>query len=210
MRPELLLILLLVGCAPEGQGTDTGNAFRADLLVGGAGLAISEARDVQAVTLARMNIDEIELKPCSSGEEDELEYPGPFVVDLRDPQPLPEIELAYDTVCELEFYVEPSPAEGDPVDGLSLALEGRSNTGRAFTLDSTQAWEFEIEEELTLQEALNRFVVLFDVDAWFEGLDPDEGVLTGDTVVIDANSNADLLALFDANVANSASVELED
>ena len=210
MRPEFLLTLLLVGCVGDGQGTDTGNAFRADLVVGGAGLAISEARDVQAVTVARMNIDQLELKPCSAGEEDELEYPGPFAVDLRDPQPLPEIELAYEAVCELEFYVEPSPADGDPVDGLSLYLEGRSSSGQAFVLTSIQPWEFEIEEELTLQEALNRFRVLFDVDAWFDGLDPDDGVLSGDTVFIDESSNADLLAIFEANVVDTASVELED
>jgi hypothetical protein len=211
MRPEPLLIVLLAGCLPDGgQGTDTGNALRADLVVGGEGLAISQARDVQAVTYARMHIDTIELKPCVATELDELEYPGPFVVDLRDPQPLPEITLAYDTVCELELHVEPNPAEGDPIDGLSLYLEGRTNTGAPFTLASEQAWEYEIEEEIPLQDTLNRFRVLFDVDRWFAGIDPDDGVLTGDTVVIDGDSNPDLLAAFEANVADSPRVELDD
>ncbi len=212
MRPESLLsLVLLCGCLPDGgQGTDTGNALRADLIVGGEGLAISQARDVQAVTAAHMNINGLEIKPCDAGEEDELEYPGPFAVDLRDPQPLPEITLAYDLVCELEFHVEPNPADGEPVDGLTLYLEGRTNTGQPFAVSSGAQWEFEIEEELSLQDALNRFRVLFDVDLWFDGIDPDDGDLTVDTVLIDADHNADLLAVFEANVAESARMELED
>jgi hypothetical protein len=207
----LLSLLLLSGCvATDGQGTDTGNALRADMVIGGEGLAISEARDVQAVTVARMNIRELELSPCTSDEADELEYPGPFAVDLRDPQPLVEVELAYETVCELEFYIEPSGIPDDPLDGVALYLEGRSQTGQSFVLASDGGWEFEIEEELPLQDALNRFLLLFDVDAWFADVDPDAGVPTGDTVFIDADNNTDLLELFEANIANTARFELED
>ena len=211
LEPLLILPLLLAGCALDpGQGTDTGNALRADLVVGGEGLAISQARDVEAILVARMNIHTIELKPCDLSDDDELEYDGPFAVDLRDPQPLQEIELAYDAVCELEFEIEPGLAEGDPVDGLSLYLEGRSASGQAFSLASTAAWEVEIEEQLTLHEALNRFRILFDTDRWFDGLDPDTGTLDGDTVVIDALNNADLLAVFEQNVADTARMELDD
>lgn len=205
MKLFLALTLLLTACAPEGQGTQTGNALRADLVIGGEGLAITEARDVEIVSLAQMNVGEVEFSPCTNNEEDELEYPGPYAVDLRDPQPLPEVTLAYDVVCEYEFYIEPD------ADGTTLYLEGDSLTGQPWTLTSAGSWEYEIEEETTLVDALNRFFVLFDVDAWFDGVDPDDGVANAEgTVVIDGESNTDLLELFEANLADSARLEVED
>jgi hypothetical protein len=214
-RTIALLLALVWGCGPGGgQGTDSGNALTASLTVTADGAAVG-GRDVASISVALMTLQEAEFEGCE-GEDAEIDYPGPDPIDLLANQGLGEIELSFETVCELEFAIGPGPADfaAEPrLAGTTLYVEGTTNTGASFVLSSAGEWEFEAEEQMTLTEALNTFVLLFDTDVWFDGLDPDDGVAGADgTIVIDADTNADLLAIFEANVIDSASLagEVED
>ncbi len=201
------LALLLLGPAcgdPGGGGTDSGNALTAQLAVQAEGASVG-ARDVSGVTQAWMNLAELEFAPCVGGEDAEVDYEGAYEIDLLGDGALPEVELSFDTVCELEFEAEPGPPDGDSVlSGITVYVEGTTLGGLDFVVASDASWEFEVEEELPLADALNRFALLFDVDRWFDGVDPDAGVVEGGTVFIDDANNADLLSLIEANIADSA------
>ncbi len=207
---RLLPLLLLAACNPNGgQGTDIGNAMQ--LSVAAEGQVISEARDVAQISEAWMNVSKFEFAACGAGEEVETYFEGPFDVDLLANQSLGEVDLAFDTICELEFYTEPAPADSPPLSsGVSIYLEARSALGNDVIVNSAFDDEFEVEEELTLQQALNRLTVLFDVDLWFDGIDPDSGVIDGGTILIDSDNNADLLQDFEDNVRASARMTEDD
>jgi|GEM_PF-5323603 len=202
----MLLALPLVACDPNGgQGTDSGNALTASLTVSADGAAIG-GRDVANITTAWMTLEKGEFEGCD-GDDEEVDYEGPLAVDLLSDQVLGEIELSFTTVCELEFYISAAPDDFDPVlAGRTLYVEGTTNGGVPFELSSERTWEFEVEEELTLAEALNRFTLLFDTDLWFRSLDPDDGELTDGTVVIDEQNNPGLLFVFEDNVEDSANL----
>ncbi len=207
---RLLPLLFLVACNPNGgQGTDIGNAMQ--LSVAAEGQVLSEARDVAQISEAWMNVSKFEIAACSAGEEVETYFEGPFTVDLLADQSLGEVDVSFDTICELEFYAEPASVASDPIgSGVSIYLEARSPLGNDVIVNSAFDDEFEVEEELTLQQALNRLTVLFDVDLWFDGVDPDSGVIDGGTIFIDADNNADLLQDFEDNVRASARLTEDD
>lgn len=203
--PLLALLLLGPGCGdPGGAGTDSGNALTAQLAIAAEGDAVS-ARGVATVSGAWMNLAELEFAPCDGGADVEIDYEGAFAVDILEGTPLPVVELSFDTVCELEFEAEPAPTDGDSeLSGLTVYIEGTTLAGRDLMVASAASWEFEIEEEVPLAEALNRFSLLFDVDRWFDGVEPDDGTVEGGVVFIDGVRNSDLLLLIEANIAESA------
>ena len=207
---RLLPLLLLAACTPEGgQGTDIGNALQ--LVVAAEGLTIAEARDVSEITEAWMNVRQFELASCAGGTEIETYFEGPFSVDLLANEPLGEVELAFDTICEAEFYLDRAPVDSPPlVEDTSLYLEARSPLGNDVVVSSRRTEEFEVEEELTLQQALTQLSVLFDVDSWFEGVDVDSGDIDGGTIFIDDDRNPDLLDAFEENVRASARMTDDD
>jgi len=205
------LPLLLAACGPGGGlGTDSGNAFTAQLSVGSEGLLAAGARDVASVTGAWGALHELEFKPCDGQSDVEVDYEGEHLVDLLGGETLGEVELDFDVVCELEFELEiGEEGEAHPVDGFTLRLDGVTSAGADFSIRSVAEWKFEVEEELPLQDALNRLTLLFDLDQWLEGLDPDLGTPTGDLIVVDSTTNPDLLDVFEDNVGQSARLDTD-
>lgn len=200
----LTSFLLITGCPtdPGGGGTDSGNAFRAALTVQGEGDAITTARGVAEITLATLVLDTIEFQGCGEGEDDEIDYEGPFDVDLLTGLELPEIDLGVTAICGLELETE------EP-DGFTVVVEGTSTAGVPFRVETDFEFEVEVEGDEDLTESLNTFVLLFDVDAWFANADPDTGVVDNGEILISSTSNADLLATFEADLVTSARLALE-
>lgn len=204
-------LLLMTSCVvdPGGGGTDSGNAFRAGLTVSGEGSAISGARGVQEITVARLILDKVEFEKCadSQGEDDEIDYEGPFDVNLLTGLDLGEIELGIDAICGLELETEDT-GTGD-MTGLTVLVEGLTTAGVPFRVETAMEFEVEVEGEEPLGDALNAFVLLFDVDLWFATSDPDTGDVVGGEIMISEASNPDLLAAFEADFVTSARLALE-
>ncbi len=201
-----LLPLLLVGCDPGGQGTDSGNAFQAALTVAGEGALVTGARDVASITSAELYLTEVELKPCADGGEDEeIDYEGEYTADLLGGTSLGAVDLGIDSVCSVE-------TEADPPSGPTIRIEGTSTGGSPFLIQSEETWEWEIESEVALQQdVLNQLFLLFDLDQWLDGVDPDLGTPGGDGVIlIDHDNNSDLLDAFEENVELTGSLEEDD
>jgi len=206
LGPLVLCSLLLVtACEPPGGGgTDSGNAFRAALTVQGEGDAITSARGVAEITLASLVLEKIEFKKCadSEGEDDEIDYEGPFDVDLLTGLTLGEIDLGFDAICGLELETEDHT-------GFTVVVEGTTTAGVPFRVENEFEFEVEVEGEEDLTESLNAFVLLFDVDAWFANADPDTGTVDNGEILISATSNADLLSTFQSDFVTSARLALE-
>ena len=202
----LSALSLLAACAPAGgAGTDSGNALTAELTILGEGDLLSGAREVTSIQGAWIAASELEFRPCQEGGEDvETDYAGNFVIDLAAGETLGTTELDFDTVCRLEFELERADAPGEPMDGLSLRVDGTTAGGLPFSVQSERRWEFEILEELPLQEAMNRLDLLFDANRWFDDIDPDLGEVTEGTVLIDGAHNAELLDVFEDALEASA------
>ncbi len=211
--PLLVLgsLLLMTSCVPDpgGGGTDSGNAFRAGLTVSGEGSTISGARGVQEVTSAHLLLEKIEFKTCADaqGDDDEIDYEGPFDVDLLAGLQLSEIELGIDAICGLELETEVT-GTGD-LAGLTVLVEGISTAGVPFRVQSAMEFEVEVEGDEVLGDALNAFALLFDVDLWFADADPDLGTVVGGEILISDTSNPTLLAAFEADLLTSARLALE-
>ena len=213
--PAIVLgsLLLMTSCItdPGGGGTDSGNAFRASLTVSGEGNAISTpARAVEEVTLARLILDKVEFEKCadSEGEDDEIDYEGPFDVDLLTGLALGEIDLGFDAICGVELETEDVLGTGD-MEGLTVLVEGTSTAGVPFRVESDMEFEVEVEGDEPLGDALNSFVLLFDVDIWFANTDPDLGDIVGGEILISSTSNPTLLATFEEDLGTSARLALE-
>ncbi len=205
-------LFLMTSCVtdPGGGGTDSGNAFRASLTVSGEGNAIStSARGVEEVSLARLVLDKIEFEKCanSEGEDDEIDYEGPFDVDLLTGLTLGEIDLGIDAICGVELETE-DVGTGD-MAGLTVLVEGMSTAGVPFRVETDMEFEVEVEGDEPLGEALNSFVLLFDVDIWFANTDPDLGDIVGGEILISSTSNPTLLPTFEADLLTSARLALE-
>ena len=198
--------LLLLGCDPGGQGTDSGNAFQAALTVAGEGALITPAREVATLERAELYLTEVEFYPCAGGGEDnEIDYQGEYTADLLLGTDLGSVDLGIDSVCTVE-------TEAEPPTGPTIRIEGTSTGGSDFVIESVEEWEWEIESEVALQQdVLNQLFLLFDLDQWLDGVDPDLGTPGGDgVIVIDANNNTDILDAFEANVALTGSLEEDD
>ena len=209
MRPDprLLLALFLPACAPPGgEGTDSGNAFQAALTVAGEGdLVGTTARGVDSLTSAELLLNEVNFYSCDApGEAGEVEYEGDYTSDLLAGTDLGTIELDVDSVCGVEVEAERSP---------TIVIEGTTTNGADFVVISDRNWEWEIEGTVPLQpgDVLNRIQLLFDLDAWLDGVDPDTGVPGGDGVIeISDDANDDLLDLFEDNVSATGRLEGDD
>lgn len=195
---------LLLGCAPGASGTDSGNAATAGLLVTGEGQALTAARETGPVSAAWMTVGELEFKSCGDEEDDELDFEGPFEVDLRTGLDLGTTELGFDRVCELELGI------GDE-DGPGVAVEvsGLTAGGVPYSLVSERDFEVEVESDIALDEATTRLDLLFDVDAWFAGIDLDSGTLTDGELLLDGDNNSALLQAVESRIETSARLALE-
>jgi hypothetical protein len=207
--PRILLVSLALvtfaGCEPPGgSGTDSGNAFQAQLTVAGEGALASGARGVGTLSRATLHLNEVEFEPCEgAGEDAEVDYEGDYTSDLLAGSDLGVVELSIASICEVKVEAEDEP---------SIVIEGDTTGGAAFALTSDRNWEFRVESEVDLgADALNRVALLFDLDAWLDGVDADLGVAGDDGVIrIDDANNSELLDLFEDNVQASGRFERED
>lgn len=139
-------------------------------------------------------------------ENEEIEFEGPFVVDLIQGTSTPDFGVA-DLLPGL--YEEMEIEMGPVLDGgisLFIAFELPREGADALKIEysNSNKIEMEIETDAGFQVeggALNQFLILFDLDSLFSGIDFNQAVVDADGIIrINASSNADLAALVEANL----------
>ena len=142
------------------------------------------------------------------GEDDseEIEFEGNFVVDLINGTSTPDFGVS--TILpgvyeEIEIEMEPILDGGNT---MFVAFEFTPDGGTATRVEYSNSddLEFEIERDagFTLDEgSLNKILVLFDLDALFNGVDLNAAEADNDGVIrINENSNASLAQAIENNL----------
>ena len=159
----------------------------------------------------------------NSEGEDEIEFQGPYVIDLLDGagEPLPDAcalsEPGFSDVEEgsySEVDVKLSPDESldaaCPLAGESVYLAGSVSCGGAdipFTFVSALDEEIEIEGPNAFvvgDDPLEELIVLFQLDLWLDGVDLCSAEVGDDGAIrIDEENNSSLQAEIEANISSS-------
>ncbi len=186
----------------SGRAMATGLIFR-EILVGVTDL---EFETLQENELEEENDSEDGENHDGEHENEEIEFEGPFVVDLIQGTSTPDFGVA-DLLPGL--YEEMEIEIGPVLDGgnsLFIAVELPREGADALKIEYSNSSEIEMEIEpeggFHLDgDALKQLLVLFDLDSLFSGIDFGQAVVDADGIIrINAASNAGLAALIEANL----------
>ena len=218
------LFALAMVIASACAGTDTGNPYPQPLTVdahssepGDFAIAIPENNGGVVVQMW-LSFDPFALIPdgdaaCASGEvgiDNELDFGiadhAASGVTSRDV----EIDAADYCALSVPFALAtaPIPAGAPPeLEGASITLTGTTAAGNEFTVVSQLVANITLTGPgaLAFDQDLGPLFLGFDVATWLDGVDIDAAA-GGPSIVIDTNTNSDLLAQFEANLA--AGIEL--
>ena len=221
---------LLLGCGGRGStgGTETGNATTVSLRVIGyqsSQLAALTVNDMN-ITTAKVVLDRIRFRPFSvcqdDGEEiDDIEFNGPFVVDLLNPSAvsgLEEIELPTGQYCRIELVLKkleegnlPSGVSAsDPMVGRSILMEGARADETPFEVTTELDEEFKLENEITgfsieASTAVKVLFIAFDLDQWFSGVD-----LSGPSIEVSTDGSGNPIILINDEKNEETQERIED
>jgi hypothetical protein len=194
----LMASFFLLGCGGSIGGTETGNATAISLRVIGyqstqfqSPLTTLTVNGLE-VTTARVVLDRIRFRPFSGcqnnasddSSEEEVEFNGPFVIDLLDPMAVSGLEnliVPTGRYCRVELtFKKLELPEGvdsdDPIVNRSILIEGNRFDGTSFQLVTEQDEKFRLENEttgflITSSSEVAVLFIAFDLDQWFQGID---------------------------------------
>ena len=221
-----LVGLLLVHC----DATIIGNPVQVGLDIEGSRSPLQNRLHTRgqssfAATFSRATVvlSRIRFRPleaCQGGSpEGDIEFEGPFVVDLLSHTAKPSIEtlsLPAGLYCRVELRLDrldedEKPQGIDASDAIldnSIRFEGEDKDGRPFvaTLDDNEEFKIENEDDgFFLGEAGNElFFIVFDLTAWIENVDLASAVDSGGIVYIDKDNNETLRSTIRSNIKLSA------
>lgn len=244
MRSHLIVLALLLavttGCSSATGGTETGNTTAVSIRVVGyqssnlTNLKFSELNvGALSVDAAKVVLDRLRFQPfsiCQEGESDEgaqsIQFEGPFVVDLLNPNALSGLEnvsLESGRYCKvllvlkkLEGTLPPGVDPSDPIVNRSVLVEGRRSDGIPFQLVTEVDEEFELSNETTgfpvqASTGLQVYFIAFDLDCWFDGIDlmdPSVEISTADDgtsiIFINDTKNQHIQEGIEENIKHSA------
>ncbi len=206
-------------------GTDVGNG-RTSIELSASGFE-QVSSTTQALTLGSgtridelyVVIDRLRLEPgesCDSGSADEeIDVEGPVVIDLVGQGILggPVVwETEAGSFCRfrMSFHkLEGQAPAGAPADlaGLSILVRGETSEGVPFEIRSERGDEVELRADgagFELSEGRHTLFLGYELKSWVDAVDlPSLGT---DPILIDKDTNSDLLEAFEAAVESSASL----
>jgi hypothetical protein len=229
--------LWLGGCATQA-GTDTGNPAFVGIQFVGIQKSSPEKFSTKflpfgiTLTEARIVLKEIDLEPLVSCQTEEgtirpesidveVDFVGPFVVDLLDNTSIPNvdnIQVPPGRYCEVELNFDKLEKENVP-DGISpddpivenaLLIQGMRQDGIPFLVRFKEDDRFKLEGRSPIgftiagDRQITQFFVSFDFNTWFTGVDLESAVLSDGVILIDDENNAALKALIVENIIHSS------
>ncbi len=224
------LFFLMIACqGVQTAGTEIGNPDTVALTVVGIepGLGGTARLRTQGglfqIDEARVVLADLEFVQagtnCDETEESEIEFRGPYIVDLltdvSDPD-LGEVTVAAGRYCEIELRIEkldvaeiPTGVDAtDPIVEHSILVRGLSPAGTAFVVMAEFDEEFEIESReagIVVSDTESTALILgFLLEEWFVGVDFASATVNQGQILIDPNTNSVLLETIKVNVKRSA------
>jgi hypothetical protein len=220
-HPIWLLALMIAGCV----GTEVGNPQ--DTSKVSVDLTAYERQIRGALTLANgieieqawLVFEELSLRSaanCQESEDDdgEFEIEHAFAVELISGQQFPAIapfDKQATEYCRLEMDLADADLsvlpEGVPAElaEMSILVRGKRDDGTPFTLRDDFNDTFRLDGPFSLEAGIEPLVVAFALDDWLSPAQLDEA--EGDAqIVIDKDTNADLLDPFRDSVRRSAAL----
>jgi hypothetical protein len=220
----LFLVLLFFSCGgTQLAGTEIGNA-RVEVVGVSTGLSRLNARSQSSgisIDRATIVLDQLEfrtLEQCQSSSEGEIEFEGPYVVDLLTNASTPDLgttQIPITSYCRIELRMAkldpgevPSGVDSnDPIVDHSLYVTGERGDFTPFIAKIEQDEEFRIENDSgfdLLQSESETLFLAFDLTDWFSQIDLDSADITSGTILIDKDHNSELYDQLKTNVQLSA------
>ena len=198
----------------EYNSTEIGNALNEGILT---------------FTKAKIVLSDLEFERaqnCDQDEEVEIEYEGPYVVDLITRESFPslsEIEIESTTYCKFKIKIEklddedlsPDTSLDDDMEDLSVRIEGENDDGVQFVILIDDDEEYELEstsdEGFLLEQGVSKTLFLiFDLTGLFNGIDFDDLDEDSGVVEISEDSNEDAYDQIKENLKNFSSLKSDD
>jgi|JI10StandDraft_1071094.scaffolds.fasta_scaffold236414_2 hypothetical protein len=163
-------------------------------------------------TVAKVVVSEIEFElaqncELENEEAGELNYEGPFVVNLLNQKAIPsfdEIKLTDQKYCKFKFKLDQLESDeipsgvssSDPIVDLSVYIEGIYNSATPFIVKLDRNEEFELDSETSAgfsltSGKLNTVFLVFDLSKLFEGIDLSTLTQDAGVIYIDKDNNDD-------------------
>ncbi len=212
------------GCSSTG-GTETGNTQASLRIIGyqssqlvTLGLSSLTVGSLE-VTTARVVLDRIHFRPFAACNDEgdsegaqEIQFDGPFVVDLLNPavlSGLEDVSLAPGRYCRIEMVFKQTDSS-DPILNRSILVIGARADGTPFQMSTEVDEEFELKNETTgfLIEAVSDLAVFFigfDLDRWFLGIN-----LFDPSVEVSSDPGGEPLILINDDVNEEIQEQIED
>lgn len=227
----LFVLFLILGCGGRGTtgGTETGNATTVSLRIIGyqsSQLAALTVNDTN-ISTAKVVLDRIRFRPFSvcqddDGEEtDDIEFSGPFIVDLLNPSAisgLEEIALPTGQYCRVELVLKklesgnlPSGVSpNDPMVGRSILVEGTRVDDTPFEMTTELDEEFKLENatagfSIDASDVVKILFIAFDLDQWFSGVD-----LSGPSIEVSTDGSGNPIVLINDEQNEETQERIED
>jgi len=160
------------------------------------------------------NDDENDSNNETGGEKDDILLPGPYMLDVVNGSlSIDQVAVYPGTFKKVDFKFNVSNEAG--FGGNSIVVKGSYKKPDGTVVPVTLRSDFSQQVQLPVANggitvAANNTITLtivLDIQSWINTIDLSGAILTNNEIIIDKTINADLLNLFEANLASSIEVE---
>jgi hypothetical protein len=181
--------------------------------------------DTIEFSLAKTVLTDIEFRSasnCASGDEGQISYQGPFVVNLLNRKAVPsldEVQLKKGNYCRLKFKLDklnhgdvPSGIDSnDEIVDLSVLVKGKINTiPFVLKLDENQDYELRATDSTGFQlapDTSNTLFLVFNLSKLFDGIDSSTLDHSSGTILIDKDNNQDAFDIAKSNLEKFSALQ---
>nr|HPR59238.1 hypothetical protein [Bacteroidales bacterium] len=150
----------------------------------------------------------------ADGEMDDVILPGPYMLDvLNGSLSIDQVAVYPGTFKKVDFKFLLSDEAG--FEGNSIVVKGSYQKPDGVAVPVTLRSDFSQQVQLPIANggitvAANSTITLtivLDIQTWINNIDLAGAILTNNEIIIDKTVNADLLTLFESNLASAIEVE---
>lgn len=172
----------------------------------------NSGNDGENVEGGNYNNNDGDNKQESEGED--VLLAGPFSLDITNGAAMLGVVDVYPgTFKKVDFYFQTNSSE--PYDGSSILIGGNyiPNEGSTIPFLIKSAFIQQVQLPLAgsgvtvIANSNASIYIVFNVNAWVSGIEFASATIVNDVIIIDKNSNAALLSIFETNLANFIDVE---
>lgn len=220
LLPVLLSLAAAPGCVGQA-GTETGNPPLAAVQLSLSANDVPVAQALTADPATGVRVDEVWLvvdrvkfvqaDVCDTPVENEADLRGPLALELAAEPVLFDLQLPEGDYCRVRVRLERAEGGQGPADLLdhSVLVRGVRGDGAPFTIRTRIAPDVDVRSRTApfpLGDALAAVVLAFDAKRWVAAVDLDAAVPAAGGILIDRDSNRELLDAFELAMGRGLSL----